>query len=77
MWWLNVRGPCKSAAASAMSRAQLWRLSSSKASSNSTENIINPSEDPMSTPDFFAVHKLFTVKDLFDARVHLGHTYRF
>jgi len=23
--------------------------------------------------DFFGVHKLFTVKDLFDARVHLGH----
>ena len=23
--------------------------------------------------DFFGVHDLFTVKDLFDARVHLGH----
>jgi small subunit ribosomal protein S2 len=24
-------------------------------------------------PDYFQVHQLFTVKDLFDARVHLGH----
>ena len=25
-------------------------------------------------PDYFGVRKLFTIKDLFDARVHLGHT---
>lgn len=29
--------------------------------------------DPLKHPDFFGVHKLFTVKDLFEARVHLGH----
>ncbi|XP_034943591.1 28S ribosomal protein S2, mitochondrial isoform X2 [Chelonus insularis] len=29
--------------------------------------------DPLDHPDFFGVHKLFTVKDLFDARVHYGH----
>jgi len=31
--------------------------------------------DPSSSehPDYFQVHQLFTVKDLFDARVHLGH----
>lgn len=29
--------------------------------------------DPLKHPDFFQVHKLFTVKDLFDANVHLGH----
>lgn len=29
--------------------------------------------DPLSHPDFFQVHNLFTVKDLFDARVHYGH----
>lgn len=27
----------------------------------------------MTNPDLFDVHKLFTVKDLFDARVHYGH----
>lgn len=27
----------------------------------------------MEHPDFFEVHKLFTMKDLFDAKVHLGH----
>ncbi|XP_076315664.1 mitochondrial ribosomal protein S2 [Tachypleus tridentatus] len=32
-----------------------------------------PVTDPLKHPDFFEVHKLFTVKDLFDARVHLGH----
>lgn len=29
--------------------------------------------NPLQHPDFFGVHKLFTVKDLFDARVHFGH----
>ncbi|XP_014218101.1 28S ribosomal protein S2, mitochondrial [Copidosoma floridanum] len=29
--------------------------------------------DPLKHPDYFQVHKLFTVKDLFDARVHYGH----
>ena len=27
----------------------------------------------MEHPDFFEVHKLFTIRDLFDAKVHLGH----
>lgn len=31
------------------------------------------SDETLQSPDFFQVHKLFTVKDLFDARVHLGH----
>lgn len=29
--------------------------------------------DILSHPDYFEVHKLFTVNDLFDARVHYGH----
>jgi len=29
--------------------------------------------DPLTHPDFFQVHKMFTVKDLYDARVHYGH----
>ncbi|XP_046594180.1 28S ribosomal protein S2, mitochondrial isoform X1 [Neodiprion lecontei] len=32
-----------------------------------------PSIDPLQHPDFFGVHKLFTVQDLFKARVHYGH----
>ncbi|XP_057331460.1 28S ribosomal protein S2, mitochondrial isoform X2 [Microplitis mediator] len=32
-----------------------------------------PTIDPLKHPDFFGVHQLFTVKDLFDARVHYGH----
>lgn len=30
--------------------------------------------DPLKSRDYFDVHKLFTVEDLFKARVHLGHT---
>lgn len=35
----------------------------------------NPEEhfEPLSHPDYFNVHNLFTVSDLFNARVHLGH----
>ncbi|XP_017890489.1 28S ribosomal protein S2, mitochondrial-like isoform X1 [Ceratina calcarata] len=29
--------------------------------------------DPLSHPDYFHVYDMFTVKDLFDARVHFGH----
>ncbi|XP_003699364.1 mitochondrial ribosomal protein S2 isoform X2 [Megachile rotundata] len=29
--------------------------------------------DPLSHPDYFHVHDMFTVKDLFNARVHFGH----
>lgn len=29
--------------------------------------------DPLKHPDYFGVSKLFTVKNLFDARVHFGH----
>lgn len=32
--------------------------------------------DPLKSRDYFEVHKLFTVEDLFKARVHLGHTPR-
>ncbi|XP_043480563.1 28S ribosomal protein S2, mitochondrial [Leptopilina heterotoma] len=32
-----------------------------------------PSLNPLKHPDFFQVHNLFTVQDLFDAGVHLGH----
>ena len=45
----------------------------------STDNVGTVSEievNPLESRDFFEVSKLFTVKDLFDARVHLGHTVR-
>lgn len=32
-----------------------------------------PIIDPLKHPDFFHVHNLFTVQDLFNARVHYGH----
>ncbi|GJQ76800.1 mRpS2 [Trypoxylus dichotomus] len=40
--------------------------------------VVEPAEEPVETvdlkhPDYFNVRNLFTVKDLFDARVHYGH----
>lgn len=35
-----------------------------------TDKVIN---QPLEKPDFFRVSELFSLKDLFDARVHLGH----
>lgn len=35
-----------------------------------TEKILN---QPLEKADFFRVAELFSLKDLFDARVHLGH----
>ncbi|VEN61998.1 unnamed protein product [Callosobruchus maculatus] len=42
---------------------------------NLQEKEAEPSKNQniLSHPDYFSVHNLFTVKDLFDARVHYGH----
>lgn len=37
------------------------------------KDAVTPQLDPLQHPDFFKVHELFTVRDLFNARVHLGH----
>jgi len=34
---------------------------------------MNEFEESLRHPDYFGVHKLFTVKDLFESRAHLGH----
>ena len=40
----------------------------------SPEAAIDPSvTEPLRHPDFFGVRELFTMSELFDARVHLGH----
>ncbi|XP_021926948.1 28S ribosomal protein S2, mitochondrial isoform X1 [Zootermopsis nevadensis] len=39
----------------------------------SEKGAVIPQLDILQHPDFFKVHELFTVRDLFDARVHLGH----
>ena len=53
-------------------------LARSKASSaksvQSSKIEEKPRIDPLKYRDYFQVHKLFTVEDLFRARVHLGHT---
>jgi len=47
--------------------------------SEQKESVISPAtpaNDPLSSYDYFGVHNLFTVKMLFDSRMHLGHTVR-
>jgi len=36
-------------------------------------NDTTPEAEALRHPDFFNVHNLFTVRDLFNARVHFGH----
>lgn len=58
-------------------------LSSSELSSAVETNVIRPDDGEivknneeksmLEHPDYFEVHKLFTLKDLFNANVHLGH----
>lgn len=35
--------------------------------------VIIPENDILKHPDYFGVHRLFTVEDLFKAKIHLGH----
>ena len=51
----------------------LSRMNSSSSAKTETK-VTKAVIDPMKTRDYFGVHKLFTIKDLFEARVHLGHT---
>ncbi|KAJ9586321.1 hypothetical protein L9F63_020029 [Diploptera punctata] len=44
-----------------------------KESQQQEKDSLNSGINPLQHPDFFKVHELFTVKDLFDARVHYGH----
>ena len=50
-----------------------YQSTSSQASNNQEKSV---KIDPLKSRDYFEVHKLFTVEDLFKARVHLGHTPR-
>jgi len=50
------------------------KVSSAKPEELTKKTEVQPSIDPMKSRDYFQVHKLFTIEDLFRARVHLGHT---
>ncbi|GIY88468.1 28S ribosomal protein S2, mitochondrial [Caerostris darwini] len=45
------------------------KINQSEVTSDSLEML-----EPLNYPDFFQVHNMFTVEDLFNARVHYGHT---
>ena len=53
---------------------QTVRLSSSE--SKPKVEVASDLSDPLKHYDYFGVTKLFTVKNLFDSRMHLGHTVR-
>ena len=48
------------------------RLASSESEASSS-SVAAAASNPLECSDFFGVHRLFTVEDLFSARVHLGH----
>jgi len=50
--------------------------SSVKDSPDNMEKVSEIQVNPFDSRDYFEVEKLFTIKDLFNARVHLGHTVR-
>uniref|UniRef100_A0A3B4AVB2 Small ribosomal subunit protein uS2m n=1 Tax=Periophthalmus magnuspinnatus TaxID=409849 RepID=A0A3B4AVB2_9GOBI len=56
-------------------KAQMQKqtLGSAAAPTPSDENEDKVMNLPLEKPDFFRVSELFSLKDLFDARVHLGH----
>ncbi|XP_011636033.1 28S ribosomal protein S2, mitochondrial, partial [Pogonomyrmex barbatus] len=60
-----------------LQQCQLSTQSQPNVEKSDLSNISETSEiitiNPLKHPDFFQVHKLFTVKDLYDARVHYGH----
>ena len=41
-----------------------------------TKIVATEDDNPLDVHDYFGVHKLFSIQDLFKARVHLGHTVR-
>ncbi len=70
---VNVQRVCKISNGSQRSQS-LTQLSDEKVL---TEKVLTEKnieiENPLRHPDFFGVHKLFTVRELFESRVHLGH----
>ncbi|XP_078046447.1 mitochondrial ribosomal protein S2 isoform X2 [Augochlora pura] len=49
------------------------RLSTNVEANPDTREVEQVLVDPLKHPDFFKVHNLFTVENLFNARVHYGH----
>ena len=54
-------------------KRMLLRLASTSIAPNASVAPATSLPNPLQVQDYFGVHKLFTVKDLFEARVHLGH----
>jgi small subunit ribosomal protein S2 len=72
-------GLCRSLASrgnnniAALQRQTLRLLATDTSPSPLKDSATRSDLNPLAVHDYFGVHKLFTVKDLFDARVHMGH----
>ncbi|KAK0180513.1 hypothetical protein PV327_006144 [Microctonus hyperodae] len=55
------------------SYSQILRLLHIQPKSKIQDTIETSVIDPLKHPDFFGVHQLFTVTDLYNAKVHFGH----
>lgn len=51
-------------------QSTVTQLKENQISEGSNDKII---QNPLQHPDYFSVHNIFTIKDLFTARVHYGH----
>ncbi|XP_030625279.1 small ribosomal subunit protein uS2m [Chanos chanos] len=64
--------------AAPLCHVQTFATAAASATLETTQNVETAINDkilnlPLTQPDFFRLSELFTIKDLFDARVHLGH----
>ncbi|XP_031849227.1 mitochondrial ribosomal protein S2 isoform X2 [Nomia melanderi] len=57
-----TRFPCRNLSTNSQTEPKVTNVSE-------VSDLINP----LTSPDFFKVHNLFTVEDLFNAKVHFGH----
>ncbi|XP_055588686.1 28S ribosomal protein S2, mitochondrial [Uranotaenia lowii] len=60
-------------AKAALTRAFVRSLSSVASPEIAVSTAVDTADDFLKHPDYFGVHRLFTVEDLFKAKVHLGH----
>ncbi|KAK8375982.1 hypothetical protein O3P69_008601 [Scylla paramamosain] len=75
-WWLGQAGRRAFASSSTptLTTAQPAEASQAPQEAPETDYVSEQLKKALKHPDYFKVAELFTVEDLFNARVHLGHT---
>ncbi|XP_070532569.1 small ribosomal subunit protein uS2m-like isoform X2 [Ptychodera flava] len=75
---LSLRKPCTEVRHFSVTRSAWYsnpalNLDIPKSQIGGDEQPLKVTHDPLQHPDFFEVSKMFTMEDLFTAKVHLGH----